>query len=106
MATHERLENVRIYPGDATVGEIEILEERAVWENESMRLCVAAVTTSKGPQEMARMGHPDTMTDGVVVVPIDAQDRIILIRQFRHPVRMWMRELPRGGRNRGESPEE
>jgi ADP-ribose pyrophosphatase len=106
MATRERIENVRIHPGDATAGEIEILEERAVWENASMRLCVAAVTTSKGPAEQARIGHPDTMVDGVVVVPIDEQDRILLIRQFRHPVRMWMRELPRGGRNRGETPAE
>ena len=106
MATRERVENVRVLPGDASAGEIEILEERAVWENASMRLCVAAVTTAEGPQEMARIGHPDTMTDGVVVVPIDEQDRILLIRQFRHPVRMWLRELPRGGRNKGESPED
>lgn len=106
MATGHRTENLRIYPGDATLGEIEILEERAVWENASMRLCVAAVTTPDGPQEQARIGHPDTMVDGVVVVPIDERDRILLIRQFRHPVRMWMRELPRGGRRRGEAPEE
>ena len=106
MATRERVENVRVHPGDATAGEIEILDERAVWENESMRLCVAAVATSNGPQEMARIGHPDTMVDGVVVVPIDEDDRILLIRQFRHPVRMWIRELPRGGRNKGEAPDE
>ena len=105
MATRERVENVRVHPGDASAGEIEILEERVVWENESMRFCVAAVTTREGPQEMARIGHPDAMTDGVVVVPIDDDDRILLIRQFRHPVRMWLRELPRGGRRKEESPE-
>ncbi|MDQ6618945.1 MAG: NUDIX domain-containing protein [Pseudomonadota bacterium] len=38
--------------------------------------------------------------------PITARGELLLGHLFRHPVRMWMRELPRGARESGESPEE
>lgn len=33
----------------------------------------------------------------VVLVPVDAQGRLLLVRQYRHPVRAWLLELPAGG---------
>ncbi len=42
----------------------------------------------------------------VVLVPVDAQGRLLLVRQYRHPVRAWLLELPAGGVDeRDASPE-
>lgn len=104
-----RRENAAIEPGDAGRGELELIEERVHWENEAARLLLATVRLpgkERETKEQFRIAPAEAHDDGVVVVPIDEKDRIILVRQFRHPVRMWMRELPRGARNRGETPEE
>ena len=33
----------------------------------------------------------------VVLVPVDADGRLLLVRQYRHPVGAWLLELPAGG---------
>jgi ADP-ribose pyrophosphatase len=43
-----------------------------------------------------RIAYGDSVKPGVVAVPLTAQDEIVLISQFRHAVRLWMLELPRG----------
>ncbi len=40
----------------------------------------------------------------VVVVPIDAEDRVLLVRQYRKAVEQALLELPAGGLNAGEEP--
>lgn len=107
-ARTEREENSCIDPGDAKKGEIEILSEETVWENESARLLVARVKLPKSNEfkEHFRLAHAEGKSDGVIVVPITTDDRIVLIRQFRHPIRMWLRELPRGASEEGESPDD
>lgn len=103
-------ENRRIEPGDATRGEIQILDETEAWADASARLLVARVRFpakehGRHPEgEEFRLAPGAEREDGVVVAPITADDRILLVRQFRHPVRMWLRELPRGSRARGERP--
>ena len=34
--------------------------------------------------------------DAVVIVPIDHDGRILMVRQYRHPARRWLLELPAG----------
>lgn len=105
-------ENRRIWPGDVFRGEIQILQEREVWSNPVARLFndrvrfPAAENGSHKEGEQFRLGLSEALDDGVIMVPITADDRILLIRQFRHPIRMWMRELPRGAIDRGEPPAE
>ncbi|HEY8171948.1 MAG TPA: NUDIX hydrolase [Dehalococcoidia bacterium] len=42
----------------------------------------------------------------VVLVPVDVDGRLLLVRQYRHPVRAWLLELPAGGVDeRDETPE-
>ena len=106
------VENERIHPGDAERGEAQILDEHEVWCNEIARLLVGRVRFPAEKhgrhveKEQFRLDHAVTQEDGVIAVPILPDHRIILVRQFRHPVRMWLRELPRGGREKGERPEE
>ena len=105
-----REENRRTEPGRADRGEIELLDERVVWRNGVVRLLNARVrfpATADGrhPEgEHFRLAPDEERVDGVVVAPLTHDDRILLVRQFRHPVRMWLRELPRGSRERGETP--
>jgi 8-oxo-dGTP pyrophosphatase MutT (NUDIX family) len=40
----------------------------------------------------------------VVIVPVAEDGRVLVLRQFRHPVRMWVCELPRGSAHEGEAP--
>ena len=102
----QRVENSCIDPGDAKKGEIQIVSEETVWENDSARLLVARVQLLKSNEfkEHFRLAHAEGTSDGVIIVPITNDDRIVLIRQFRHPVRMWLRELPRGASKEGETP--
>lgn len=44
--------------------------------------------------------------DCIVVVPVDAEDNIILVRQYRHAVSKELLEVPAGGIQPGETPEQ
>ena len=104
-----RRENTISEPGNADRGELQIVEERIAWKNKAARLWTSEVRlpgSARKTAEQFRLGPGEGHADGVIVVPIDEANRILLVRQFRHGVRMWMRELPRGSRNEGETPEQ
>ncbi|MBI4311427.1 MAG: NUDIX hydrolase [Chloroflexi bacterium] len=42
----------------------------------------------------------------VTVLPVDDQGNVLLERQYRRPVGEWILEVPAGGMNEGETPEE
>jgi len=101
-------ENVRTTPGNAELGEIEIVSEHLVFEADTARLFHDEVRFPEHEGHHARnrqirLRRGRTHDDGVVVAPIRDDGAIILIRQFRHAARMWLREIPRGGRHYGES---
>lgn len=61
-----------------------------------------------------RAGHDGRETDytylgmrgaAVVVLALDADDRVVCVRQYRHPVARVTLELPAGHIDRGESPD-
>ncbi len=37
----------------------------------------------------------------VVLVPVDAEGRLLMVRQYRHPTGRWLLELPAGGGEEG-----
>jgi ADP-ribose pyrophosphatase len=102
-------ENSPIVPGSAAHGEAEILHSKTAWENDSARLLVDRVRYpghdggEPVEREQFRLMHGEKVGHGVVIVPVERDGRIVLLRQFRHPVRMWLRELPRGATELGES---
>jgi ADP-ribose pyrophosphatase len=98
----------RIEPGNAAAGEIEIVREieKASSKTERFNLDVVRTRAPDGrivESEQTRVRRGQGHDDGVVVAPVDENDRIVLVRQFRHPARMWLLELPRGSRRLGES---
>lgn len=46
--------------------------------------------------------HPGAVT----LIPLDSQDRILFVRQYRHAVGQELLELPAGTLNQGEKPED
>jgi 8-oxo-dGTP pyrophosphatase MutT (NUDIX family) len=103
-------ENSPILPGDADRGEVQLLDTHTAWEGPTARVLVDRVrypAIEKGGEhlekEQFRLTHSAKTGHGVVIVPVEADGRIVLLRQFRHPVRMWLRELPRGASEEGES---
>jgi ADP-ribose pyrophosphatase len=108
---NSRPDNERITPGDAASGELEIVRETEAAAGETARFYKDLVRSRSSKGEMVesiqtRVRRAADHEDGVVIAPIDEQGRVILIRQFRHAARMWLRELPRGSRERGESVED
>jgi len=102
-----------VYPGYADAGEIEILHEEVAWANGVARVLndrVRFPARKDGGHvegDQFRLDHAPDKDHGVVIAPIlEDGHSLLLVHQFRHPVRIWTREFPRGARERGESPEE
>ena len=51
--------------------------------------------------EMEVVRHPVS----VILIPVDSDGRIILVRQYRYAVDRWLWELPAGSVDAGETPE-
>ncbi|MBI2418662.1 MAG: NUDIX hydrolase [Ignavibacteriales bacterium] len=41
---------------------------------------------------------------GAVVLPVNPEGKIVMVRQFRYPIDQWLLELPAGKLNKGEDP--
>lgn len=85
-----------LYRGDHQAGEIELLEEIVVFQNQFLTLYndkVRFPDGSLGRYLRKRSGGADY---GVCVMPVDERGNLLLIRQFRHQTRQWMWEVPKG----------
>lgn len=74
---------------------------RKVFEGRVFSVQIETVTLPKGGRFDAEIvRHPGS----VVLVPVTDDDRIVLVRQYRHPIGRWVWELPAGSLERGEDP--
>jgi ADP-ribose pyrophosphatase len=84
-----------VYLGDAKDGEIQILRECPVYQNEYGTLYDDAVLFPSGAA-----GHYirflSSAPFSVAILPIMADGRIALIKVFRHALRNWILEIPKG----------
>jgi ADP-ribose pyrophosphatase len=72
---------------------------RQIFTGRIFSVAVETVTLPYGHRlEAEIIRHPPS----VVIVPIDAEGRVILIRQYRHAVGRWLWELPAGSTDPGE----
>lgn len=72
---------------------------RRVFDGRVFRVAVESITLPNGHRLDAEIiRHPPS----VVLVPIDEEGRVILVRQYRHAVGRWLWELPAGSTNPGE----
>jgi ADP-ribose pyrophosphatase len=76
-------------------------ERRVVYEGRVIKLEVDRVLMPSGHSvNMEIVRHPGS----VVIVPMPAPGRIILVRQYRYTIDRWIWELPAGSMKRGEDP--
>ena len=72
---------------------------RQVFKGRIFSVAVERITLPHGHRLDAEViRHPPS----VVLVPMDAEGRVILIRQYRHAVGRWLWELPAGSTDPGE----
>src|SRR6187402_3091345 len=79
-----------------------LFDRKMIYEGRVIRVSVDTVDLPNGvrlPLEIVR--HPG----GAAVVAIDAQDRVCLLRQFRHAAGGYIYELPAGKLEPDEPPE-
>jgi ADP-ribose pyrophosphatase len=78
----------------------EIKHSTVVFEGRVFKVAVDTVTYPDGRNvSMEAVRHRGS----VVLIPMPAQDRIILIRQYRYVVDRWLWELPAGSLEPGEA---
>ncbi len=76
------------------------------YEDPYLLLLVDAVTFPTGEVGVHhRIVRRTPAESGVVILPV-LEDRLVLIRHFRHALRQWTWEFPRGGVDPGATPDE
>ena len=79
------------------------LDSKQIYEGRRVSLRVDRVVLPGGRETTREIAvYPDC----VAVVAVDDEDNVILVRQYRHAVGRELLELPAGGIEPGETPEE
>jgi ADP-ribose pyrophosphatase len=80
-----------------------VLDSRRVYEGRVVSLRVDKVLLPDGHSALREVAEHAPV---VVIVPLDGEGNVLLVRQYRLPVRQLLLELPAGGIDSGESIEE
>lgn len=76
-------------------------QRQAIYAGRIIRLTLDTVTLPNGASaELEIVHHPG----GAAVVALDADNRVCLLRQYRHAAGGWLWELPAGKLDGGEAP--
>ncbi len=81
----------------------QVVASRRVYEGRVITLRVDSVTLPGGRSALREVVEHAPV---VVIVPLDGQGNVLLVRQYRLPARRSLLELPAGGIDPGESVEE
>jgi len=79
------------------------LSSQSIYEGRVVRLRVDTVETADGRETTREIVEH---ADCVAVVVIDDEDNVLLVRQFRKPVEKELLEIPAGGIDPDEEPED
>ena len=78
------------------------LSRKYIFKGHVIKLRVDTVVTADGRRTTREIvEHPDA----VVVVPLDAEDNVLMVNQFRTPLGKNLLEIPAGGIEKGEDAE-
>jgi 8-oxo-dGTP pyrophosphatase MutT (NUDIX family) len=89
-------------PGGSSPHEFEVLDSETLFDGHVISLRRDTVTMPGGGDSVREVVHHP---GAVAVVALDAEDRVVLVRQYRHPVGRHLWELPAGLRDAdGEPP--
>jgi ADP-ribose pyrophosphatase len=80
-----------------------VLDSQHVYRGRAIHVRVDSVVKPNGKKTTREVVEH---VDCVVILPIDSNGNILLVRQFRHPVDKELLELPAGSIDPGETPEQ
>ena len=83
------------------MAEEKTLSSKLIYEGRSVSLRVDKIQTPGGRETIREVVEH---RDCVAIVPVDADDNVLLVSQFRHPVEKELLEIPAGGVDTGEDP--
>jgi len=83
------------------LAEEKTLSSKQIYEGRSVSLRVDKILTPGGRETTREVVEH---RDCVAIVPVDADDNVLLVSQFRHPVEKELLEIPAGGVDTGEEP--
>lgn len=72
----------------------EVTDTRRIFEGKVIGVRVDTLRHADGTTYMREVVE---YAGAVVLVPVDADGRLLFVRQYRHPVGAWLLELPAGG---------
>ena len=78
------------------------LSSKPIYDGRTVNLRVDTVLLPDGRETIREVVEHREV---VVIVAIDADDRVLLVNQFRHPPEKKLLEIPAGGIDDGEKPE-
>jgi ADP-ribose pyrophosphatase len=81
----------------------ETLSSQLIYDGRVVKLRIDSIRLSNGRQTTREIVEHG---DCVAVVVIDESDNVLLVKQFRKPVESELLEIPAGGIDPGEDPEE
>ena len=79
------------------------LSSQIIFDGRAVRLRVDTVETADGRQTTREIVEH---ADCVAIIVLDTDDNILLVSQFRKPIEKELLEIPAGGIDPGESPED
>ena len=79
------------------------LSSQEVYDGHVVRLRVDTVVTADGRQSIREIVEH---SDCIGVVAVDEDDNVLFVRQYRKPIEKELLEIPAGGVDPGETPEE
>ncbi len=85
------------------MAEEKTLSSRRIYEGRAVKLRVDTVELSGGRQTTREVVEHE---DCVAIVAVDDKDNVLLVKQFRKPVEKELLEIPAGGIDPGETPED
>jgi len=83
------------------LAEEKTLSSKLIYEGRSVGLRVDKIEMPGGRETTREVVEH---RDCVAIVPVDADDNILLVSQFRYPVKKELLEIPAGGVDTGEDP--
>ena len=78
------------------------ISSKKIYEGRAVNLRVDTVQTASGRQTTREIVEH---ADCVAIVAVDAEDNVLLVKQFRKPVEKELLEIPAGGIDAGEDAE-
>ena len=83
------------------MAEEKTLSSKKIYKGRSVNLRVDKIELPGGRETTREVVEH---RDCVAIVPVDADDNVLLVSQFRHPVEKELLEIPAGGVDTGEDP--